>query len=192
MLLQVVNGSSTTLHAKLFLFLRVLPVCWRSLNDDLLSPGLLENLNSWDASSTYKIQPKRPEGQDYEDHHLDCSIKPGEPKEEGTALHALESFTTCSRVGTRATHFQKLLDAHIYPCIYSIFTPIHTCEHAIWEWHQQRMCSSIMCQNMCVVPELHAAVHLSRHWRVSVFFRFFLTQMQSESHLTSGLSRTAT
>ncbi len=105
---------------------------------------------------------------------------------------ALESFTTCSRVGTRATHFQKLLDSHIYPCIYSIFTPIHTCEHAIWEWHQQRMCSSIVCQNMCVVPELHTALNLSRHRRVSVFFRYFLAQMQSESHLTSSLSRTAT
>ncbi len=40
----------TILHAKLFLLLRVLPVCWSSLSDDLLSPGLLENLNSLDAS----------------------------------------------------------------------------------------------------------------------------------------------
>ncbi len=40
----------TTLHAKLLLLLRVLLVCWRSLNDDLLSPGLLENLNNWVAS----------------------------------------------------------------------------------------------------------------------------------------------
>ncbi len=39
-----------TLHAKLFLLLRVLTICCRSLSDDLLSPGLLENLNSLDAS----------------------------------------------------------------------------------------------------------------------------------------------
>ncbi len=40
----------TTLHAKLFLLLRVLPFCWRSFNDDLLSPALPGNLNSSDAS----------------------------------------------------------------------------------------------------------------------------------------------
>ncbi len=40
----------TTRHANLFLLLWVLPVCWRSLSADLLSPGLLENLSSWDAS----------------------------------------------------------------------------------------------------------------------------------------------
>ncbi len=35
----------TTLYANLFLFLRVLPVSWSSLSDDITSPGLLDNLN---------------------------------------------------------------------------------------------------------------------------------------------------
>ncbi len=37
-------------HAKLVLLLRVLPVCLSSLSDDLLSPGLLENLPRCGAS----------------------------------------------------------------------------------------------------------------------------------------------
>ncbi len=40
----------TTLHAKLFRLLRVLPICYSSLIDALLSPGLLENLNNCVAS----------------------------------------------------------------------------------------------------------------------------------------------
>ncbi len=41
----------STRHAKLFLILLwVLPVRWRSPSDGLISPGLLENLNSWVAS----------------------------------------------------------------------------------------------------------------------------------------------
>ncbi len=42
----------TTLYAKLFRLLWVLPVWWSSLIDDLLSPGLLENLNNWIASKS--------------------------------------------------------------------------------------------------------------------------------------------
>ncbi len=40
----------TTLHAKLFRLLLVLPVWLSSLIDDILSSGLLENLNNWVAS----------------------------------------------------------------------------------------------------------------------------------------------
>ncbi len=40
----------TTVHAKRFRLLRVLPVWWSSLIDDLLSRGLLENLNNWVVS----------------------------------------------------------------------------------------------------------------------------------------------
>ncbi len=37
-------------HVKVFLLLRVLPVLWSSLRDDLLNPGLVENLDSCDVS----------------------------------------------------------------------------------------------------------------------------------------------
>ncbi len=40
----------TTLNAKLVRLLRVLPVWWNSLIGELLSPGLLENVNNWVAS----------------------------------------------------------------------------------------------------------------------------------------------
>ncbi len=41
-----------TLHTKLFRLLRVPPVWWNCLINDLLSPGLLENLNNWVTSRT--------------------------------------------------------------------------------------------------------------------------------------------
>ncbi len=46
----------TTLHAKLFLFLRVLPVWWNSIIDDRLSAGPLEKLNNWVASISIWLQ----------------------------------------------------------------------------------------------------------------------------------------
>ncbi len=55
MQLQVINRfqNLTALHARLFRLLRVLPVWWSSLSDDLLSPDLLENLNSWVGSRSF-------------------------------------------------------------------------------------------------------------------------------------------
>ncbi len=37
---------------------------------------------------THKIDLEATSGQNKKGHHLDCFIKPGEPEEEGTVLHA--------------------------------------------------------------------------------------------------------
>ncbi len=47
------------------------------------------------------------------------------------------------------------------------------CERIISEWHQNCMCSSIMYQNMCAVPEFHSDLPPSRHWRFSIDFLIF-------------------
>ncbi len=74
MLLQVVNGSNTCMHVKLFLLLRVLLVCWSLSDDLLLIPGLQDNLSCFEVRLVVNDLVCRDQFVSYPFFSWDCNL----------------------------------------------------------------------------------------------------------------------